>query len=1190
MTTMKRFLGIALLLVANVSFAARYALDYRPVQLAHQATAAKASYASAPPVENVVRETRLAPTEMPAVTGDLAVGDRLVLRLFADAEVEVTLTRALPAGLVGRSFEGRVAGGDEAMRTAVVLQTADGLQVHVGDPAASRTFVVASSAQGGVVREMASVQGDCSSDTLLPAELAPVTDPLPASDVPLSNTGSSVYVDLLLVYDLSAATWALQNGYGLLEFAQLQVDKMNLALGNTYLTDAFSFRLKGVKVLNGSLGTSTGNAVQYAMLGQAYNGVETKPIHTWRDEAGADIVCVLIDTGSATGTTGTGYSLTNYSKPSYFASSAYNATAIRAVTGAHTMTHEVGHNMGAGHSDMVADAGNRGPQSYSYSSGYYYTGSDGVGYHTIMSYNTDGYGNYYTGAPYFSSPYYYYKGHAVGDASHNNTQALRNLCSAVAGFRAEVPVAPEDVVLYNVFFSPEDGAVIDGSLSVTLTSASSAAVIRYTLDGSAPTASSPVYTAPLKLAKTTTVRAASFVSGTAGPVYSATYYLNDLGAGLDASDLTWTTSADYPWQFAVDKTHDGVDAVRSGGISGHGTSHLKTTVIGPGTLRFQYCKSFYSAAFEVHADDELLYEDTTSTSANNKTWTEVSLSVGSGEHELDFSYTHNGTGWSGCFNGVHLDQLSWSGRVPVAVTFNAGGGTCAVTSRRYAQGDTYGTLPVPTRTGYTFTGWYVPGGLRITAESVVTPGTCYARWLAKSYVITFDANGGASSTTLTRTYGSSLGTLPAASRTGHTFIGWFTAASGGTRVSEATVVRGATTYYAHWAANRYSVQFSANGGRGTQASLTCTYGQRATLPTGAFSRKGYRFAGWSTKPSGGVAYGDGATVLNLTSAHGGKVTLYAVWEERREPELFPEGDASAMDASASQTYVGWLRDADGTVCGTLTAKVAKPRVDRTTGATSAKVSVSTVTENGKGRASAVLSNGQIVADSREGVLKLRFAGMEMKGSLGPYEVTGARNVFVSRDGASKALAAELMRDWRRTFAVVNPTSAGYDILSVTVNAKGKTKVAGTLADGTRISAASQLLAGDGICAVPVFYSKRGRTVAFTLWLGDPYVASGLSATGFDEAIVGYTGDVLGARVDFGTLPAGYVRLTDARDEAWKVRLTPRTGAVKGSFKLATMVNGREKKVTVSVSGILVGDTAYCTAGIRKVGAWLLTIQ
>jgi uncharacterized repeat protein (TIGR02543 family) len=68
--------------------------------------------------------------------------------------------------------------------------------------------------------------------------------------------------------------------------------------------------------------------------------------------------------------------------------------------------------------------------------------------------------------------------------------------------------------------------------------------------------------------------------------------------------------------------------------------------------------------------------------------------------------------------------------------------------------------------------------------------------------ITFNPEGG---TVLPTTIGvgdgltiGDFGTLPTPTRTGYTFDGWYTAASGGTLVTSATIVTGNVTYYAHW--------------------------------------------------------------------------------------------------------------------------------------------------------------------------------------------------------------------------------------------------------------------------------------------------------------------------------------------------------------------------------------------------------
>ena len=94
----------------------------------------------------------------------------------------------------------------------------------------------------------------------------------------------------------------------------------------------------------------------------------------------------------------------------------------------------------------------------------------------------------------------------------------------------------------------------------------------------------------------------------------------------------------------------------------------------------------------------------------------------------------------------------------------------------------------------------------------------------------------------------------------------------------------------------------------------------------------------------------------------------------------------------------------------------------------------------------------------------------------------------------------------------------------------------------------------------------------------------------DLVRAGRTGTALGATVDFGTIPEGLFRLPTAKDEALKLTLAAKTGAVKGSFKLGRNVKGKTKKIAVSVNGYQIGTTAYLTATIRRVGSWPMSVR
>ncbi len=147
------------------------------------------------------------------------------------------------------------------------------------------------------------------------------------------------------------------------------------------------------------------------------------------------------------------------------------------------------------------------------------------------------------------------------------------------------------------------------------------------------------------------------------------------------------------------------------------------------------------------------------------------------------------------------------------ITFDSQGGTaCSSISRYYDE--QVGSLPSPTKTGYTFSGWYTGtngSGTKIESTTKVTGNAkYYAKWSVNNYIVSFDGNGGkASPTSITGTYGSTIGTLPTATRNGYSFNGWFTAKTGGTQVTASTTVTGNVTYYAQWTENQCT--FDLNG-------------------------------------------------------------------------------------------------------------------------------------------------------------------------------------------------------------------------------------------------------------------------------------------------------------------------------------------------------------------------------------------
>lgn len=233
------------------------------------------------------------------------------------------------------------------------------------------------------------------------------------------------------------------------------------------------------------------------------------------------------------------------------------------------------------------------------------------------------------------------------------------------------------------------------------------------------------------------------------------------------------------------------------------------------------------------------------------------------------------------------------------VTFDTDGGS-AVSSQNVAY-NTTATLPSgPARTGHTFAGWFTAptGGSAwdFSTDVITTSTTIYARWTANSYTISFDTNSGsADPSSQSVGFGQKATEPPAPSRTGYTFDGWFTAATGGaTWDFDADVVTEAVTLYAQWTGETYTVSFDTNGGSGTIADQSVEYGDTADAPTDP-AHPGYAFAGWFTSPTGGTAWAFDTDEVT------GPTTLFAQWTSVTPRTCVLTFDSAGGSAVASQS-------------------------------------------------------------------------------------------------------------------------------------------------------------------------------------------------------------------------------------------------------------------------------------------------
>jgi uncharacterized repeat protein (TIGR02543 family) len=261
---------------------------------------------------------------------------------------------------------------------------------------------------------------------------------------------------------------------------------------------------------------------------------------------------------------------------------------------------------------------------------------------------------------------------------------------------------------------------------------------------------------------------------------------------------------------------------------------------------------------------------------------------------------HTFNGWDRAFDFVS-SNMTVTARWTInnyTVTFDYAGGMNRAGGGRIQSVRHGGAAvePVLTRIGYTFDGWDRAFN-NVTQDITVT-----ARWTLNRYTVTFDVNGGsalsAANRTRTRDHNATVGTLPTPTRTGHTFAGWFTARTGGTRITSTTQITANTTFFARWTLNRYTVTFDVNGGSAlSAANRTRTRDHNATvgsLPTP--TRANHTLVGWFTTRTGG-------TRITTTQRITANTTYFARWAANPARPANPRATAN----SRTEITVSWNR-------------------------------------------------------------------------------------------------------------------------------------------------------------------------------------------------------------------------------------------------------------------------------------------
>lgn len=262
----------------------------------------------------------------------------------------------------------------------------------------------------------------------------------------------------------------------------------------------------------------------------------------------------------------------------------------------------------------------------------------------------------------------------------------------------------------------------------------------------------------------------------------------------------------------------------------------------------------------------------------------------------------------------------WNGKT-FNVSFDRKGGTGGTTSVAATFNANMPSASAPSRTGYTFKGYFDGRngtGTQYYSASMSSlhkwdkssAGTLYAYWEVRTYTVSFNYNNGnGNHGSIIATYDSEMPSINGVpTRTGYIFAGYYDSANNGTKYYNADLTSAKTwdktsntTLYAHWVGVDYSVRFDGNGSTsGRMDNQAFVYATAQNLNANRFARTGYTFDGWNTKADGsGTRYDNSVSVNNLTTENNGTVILYAQW---RANTYRVSLDGTQMTVTAEKTY------------------------------------------------------------------------------------------------------------------------------------------------------------------------------------------------------------------------------------------------------------------------------------------------
>lgn len=235
------------------------------------------------------------------------------------------------------------------------------------------------------------------------------------------------------------------------------------------------------------------------------------------------------------------------------------------------------------------------------------------------------------------------------------------------------------------------------------------------------------------------------------------------------------------------------------------------------------------------------------------------------------------------------------------LTFNSNGGT-EISSAQFIQLEGVSTLPVSSKLGCTFLGWYDNAGFNGEALASIPANTqadvtLYAKWFENIYTITYVTNGGNSLENGSFTTAGGCAALPEPVRDNYAFIAWYDneqlTGNAVTAVLANTTAEN-ITLYAMWEQEGFRVTYNTNGGNALEADSFAASRGLESLKTP--EKQGYDFAGWFDN-----ANFEGGQRTGVPAGTYEDVELYAKWKPYVYSVAYIENGG---DAIFNDTFAG----------------------------------------------------------------------------------------------------------------------------------------------------------------------------------------------------------------------------------------------------------------------------------------------